>query len=238
MNPGMDDQRPSNISGLLHDNLSFLLPFAIVSSILIALLIFKGNNQLFMEVNQHNSGVADLFFVNLTNLGNGLVAFALAVILLWSSYRQALTLLLISLILAAIVSTLKYVIFQDLVRPFLHFGSSALHLIEGYDPPKRHTFPSGHTATAFSVCFYLAILSKRKLVKSLLFLIAFLVGYSRIYVSAHFPADVLGGALLAILVTSFVYSQMSRIKSSGIDRSIGLDAKIFRFKSVRPESKK
>lgn len=233
----MDDQRPSNIIRLLRDNSTFILPFATVSVILATLLVLIGNHGLFMWVNQNNSGFADFVFVNLTILGNALVAFVLAVILLWSSYRQALSLLLITLILAAVISTLKRLVFPELVRPVLVFGSSALHLIEGYDPPQWYTFPSGHTATAFSVCFYLSILNKRKLVKSILFLIAFLVGYSRIYVSAHFPADVLGGAMLAILVTSFVYIQTNRIKSSGIDHRIRLDAKIFRFKSVGPENK-
>ncbi len=70
-------------------------------------------------------------------------------------------------------------------------------------------FPSGHTFTIF--CFatflYYKITNFNKTSKFwltvLFFTVAFLVGISRIYVSAHFPSDVLGGIIVGVFYTYF-----------------------------------
>ena len=126
------------------------------------------------------------------------------------------------MVIAIIVNILKDHIFPELNRPVAYFGTSEiLHLIPGYDPPTLSTFPSGHTATAFSVGLYISILIKNRYLKLVLFLVAFLVGYSRMYISAHFPADVVTGALIGVLITLICYYLMGLIKSSWMDKKIG-----------------
>jgi membrane-associated phospholipid phosphatase len=101
---------------------------------------------------------------------------------------------------------LKDHVFPELNRPVAYFGTTQyLHLVAGYKPPILSTFPSGHTATAFSIGLYLSILSKQNLTKYILFIVAFFVGYSRMYLSAHFPADVVGGATLGVIITLLCY---------------------------------
>jgi len=63
-----------------------------------------------------------------------------------------------------------------------------------------YSFPSGHAARAFGAFLLLAFASKRRLVAVPLFLYALMIGLSRIYLGAHYPSDVLGGAFVGLLI--------------------------------------
>lgn len=64
---------------------------------------------------------------------------------------------------------------------------------------REYSFPSGHTLSVFSAATFLSFLFKRY--SPLFFSLALLTGISRVYVGAHFPLDVLGGAFIGISVT-------------------------------------
>jgi undecaprenyl-diphosphatase len=63
---------------------------------------------------------------------------------------------------------------------------------------RSFSFPSSHASNMFALAAFLSYNYLRLGV--LCFVAAFLVGYSRIYVGSHYPIDVLGGALLGVLV--------------------------------------
>ena len=212
---------PGNLMGLiLKNNKYFLFPLFVIlifSSICIAI---RGNSELYFFVNQNHSEFADFLFLSFTKLGNGTMAFLLVFILLWVSFREALSVLIITLLITILITLLKKYIFPDYHRPLYILGEQMVRLVPGYNPPKLHTFPSGHTATAFSVCLYLSFLARQNGIKFTLLLTAIMIGYSRIYLSAHFPADVIGGAVVAILITLPVYFYSRKIKKSWIDRKL------------------
>ena len=62
--------------------------------------------------------------------------------------------------------------------------------------PHGHSFPSGHTASAFAAAFALW-LQNRKLGVPALVLAAF-IAFTRLYLYVHFPTDVLGGLALGL----------------------------------------
>jgi membrane-associated phospholipid phosphatase len=66
-------------------------------------------------------------------------------------------------------------------------------------PLSSYSFPSGHTATAFCIYLILCLLMKKKWWVFIGFIIAALIGYSRIYLAQHFPVDVGGGIIIAII---------------------------------------
>ena len=60
------------------------------------------------------------------------------------------------------------------------------------------SFPAGHAATAFAGATVVAFMAPRA--APLLFLVAALIGYSRVYVGDHYPTDVLAGAAIGVVV--------------------------------------
>jgi undecaprenyl-diphosphatase len=66
--------------------------------------------------------------------------------------------------------------------------------------PNSGAFPSGHTSAAFACATVLAWASPRLRIP--LFVLAAAIGWSRIYVGVHWPLDVLGGAVLGVLVST------------------------------------
>src|SRR4029077_2609136 len=67
------------------------------------------------------------------------------------------------------------------------------------------SFPSGHTASAFALATIASILDPVKQRSIIYLFIACVIGYSRIYLGQHFPADVYGGAILGFLSAVLVY---------------------------------
>lgn len=70
------------------------------------------------------------------------------------------------------------------------------------------SFPSKHAAFAFTLAF-LSFPINRRLGRTMLTL-AVLVGISRIYVGVHYPADILGGAALALIFSLMLYCTRSK----------------------------
>jgi undecaprenyl-diphosphatase len=68
-----------------------------------------------------------------------------------------------------------------------------------------YSFPSGHSSNAVVVYGSLAAHEKkRKLLWVLAVALPLLVGFSRVYVGAHFPTDVLAGWVLGVLIVALI----------------------------------
>ena len=61
-----------------------------------------------------------------------------------------------------------------------------------------NSLPSGHAATSFAGFFLLALFAGRA--RPVLFALAVLISFSRVYVGVHYPLDVVAGAALGTAV--------------------------------------
>lgn len=146
----------------------------------------------------HRGEPFDSFFVALSRIGNwGLVWIVLAALAAWLWRKPVvLPLVLIADLLGQALSSLGKLV-TDRPRPPLRYPDPAPLV------PNPHTpsFPSGHATTSFACAATLARFAPRR-VAIVLYLLAALIAYSRVYVGVHYPLDVIAGAVLGLLIAT------------------------------------
>lgn len=139
----------------------------------------------------------------LTIVGGGWAALLLVPLLLHARTRAfAVALTLAVVTQALLVSAIKAVVGR--ARPWIALGLPA-----PFGAPHDGSFPSGHAAGNFCVAAFLAVAlpavwprapARVRLLTAVAVVFASLVAASRVYLGAHFPSDVLAGAVLGALV--------------------------------------
>jgi membrane-associated phospholipid phosphatase len=198
-----------------------MYPFIAFTAITGLILVFFSKTRIHIFINEHNNLFADWFFRYYTNLGDGMVPLLVSIFLLFFSVRKAFLVGLSTAFAGLLSQFFKQVIFPAMDRPKLFFQNFyELHLVRGVEIHSSHSFPSGHTTTAFCLFLVLAYFTDRKWLQLVYFLLACLVGYSRIYLSQHFLIDVFFGALFGtISALIFIYFFESK-KQKWPDKSI------------------
>jgi membrane-associated phospholipid phosphatase len=203
-----------NISSIVARNKWFFILYALIFAAGSYYLVHYSKADGFLLINQRHSVAADNFFKYFTNLGDGLVYVGLIVVVFFINRWSALLGLWCFAASSLGAQLVKQVIIRDTPRPRKFFDHpDLLHFVDGVTVHSLGSFPSGHTATAFSIALWLAYLSPNKFISALYLIPAFLVGYSRIYLSQHFPEDVVAGSLIGIVTTLIVIVWMERRKN-------------------------
>ena len=163
------------------------------------------NKELFLAINALWANVPSLAH-NLTQLGDASVVLSLLLCLVLIAPKLWEALLAGSLL--ATVLGYFFKTFYAMPRPARVFGEDAFNII-GETLKGSNSLPSGHTITIFTtlcVVFFAFVPSLKKWRLPLaigLILLATLVGLSRVGVGAHYPLDVLAGALLGCVCGLF-----------------------------------
>lgn len=134
----------------------------------------------------------DRFMWGFTQIGNGAVGILLAGFLYFSGLRALGVQLLAGILtLWLVVEVVKALVERR--RPFIVLEGTR---IIGWRE-RGLSFPSGHTAqTFFMTTLLVQYLHLNALLIGMVYLAAVLVGFTRVYVGAHYPRDVLAGAIL------------------------------------------
>ena len=146
--------------------------------------------------------VLDAIMIFITHLGDdGIFWIFLALILLvFKKTRKLGVLLILGLGFASLINNVVLKNIFERPRPFNFEGWPA-----GFDFPnplieKPHSFsfPSGHTSSSVGAATPLLIKAKKKFGIPI-FVLALLVGFSRVYVHVHYPTDVIVGTIVGIV---------------------------------------
>jgi membrane-associated phospholipid phosphatase len=176
---------------------------AVVFSLALCMLIgffvaLNGKEGSFLIINQSGSPAFDYLFRYLTYLGDGIIWVPLFVYTLVYKRKFLVAIIAALIICTVLTHFLKRVVFPDELRP-IGVLTTRVRIIEGLYVNRVHSFPSGHTSTAFTLALLMAFRLAKTFGTFFFPLIAFFVGYSRVYLAQHFVTDVFAGALIGIV---------------------------------------
>ena len=181
---------------------AFYVPYILFTITLIVLILNNEKADLHLWLTSFNTQNADVFFRLFTEVG-GSFPYYIVGILLFYRYRLA-AFVLITQIASGLFSVFVKQTWNE-PRPIKYFADNyptiELHQVNGVHLHSFHSFPSGHTITAFTFFMALSFFTKRPYLHFLYFTLAVLVGFSRIYLSQHFVLDVLVGSIIGVAVT-------------------------------------
>ena len=188
-----------------NENRALIISFVSVWICLFAFDCIYPKIQTHLMLNGYHSLALDTFFKYATRLGEGFPVY-LGIALLIFNRRNGLLMLLGQGLTCIVTQGLKYVFAHP--RPARYFKEMGVDLPETVSGVKLHTafnsFPSGHTSAAFALFTCLALMTPRKWAPVWM-TAAWLVAYSRIYLSQHFLEDTLLGSLIGMVCSCTVY---------------------------------
>jgi len=108
------------------------------------------------------------------------------------------------------------------LRPCYEPGIAELvHLID--DCGYSYGFASGHSSNSFGIATFIWLIMKEHKIKmGCLFGWALVVAYSRIYVGVHYPADIIVGMAIGIVVAILIFSIYRKYLERKIIKDIDL----------------
>jgi membrane-associated phospholipid phosphatase len=179
------------------------IPYLIVLAACLIIAAVFSKEQIYFTFNSWHFAYGDVFFALWTNMGDGGVCIAITIGLLFFSYRKGFLMGTSFILTSVVAQVLKRIVASD--RPVLFYKAqfNKIYLIKGVDMLETLSFPSGHTTSAFTAAVVLTYITPRKAWGLVFFILAVLVGYSRMYLSEHFFEDVVGGSAIGVLVTVF-----------------------------------
>jgi membrane-associated phospholipid phosphatase len=206
---------------IIRDNRIFIITYLVIWVGAVAVCIIYPKADIHLFLNQFHSNAGDFLFRYLTFAGDGLFVAGVVILLLFIRFRYALMVLAAYLSSGLLVQVMKRFIFPDSPRPVLYFKDIAeLYLVPGIDLHSRHSFPSGHAATAFALIITFALIFRKKWAGLLMLVLACLVACSRVYISQHFLVDITVGSMLGFLAALIFYWYFHGLKKKWPDQSI------------------
>lgn len=137
--------------------------------------------------------------------GIGVGLFVVFMVIAWwlarrrdaSTMAAALAVPLAALIAYVVNDALKLIVSER--RPCYRFPTA--FLLEKCPAPEDYSFPSNHTVVVFAMAVALLAVNRRLGIWG--FVAATVMGVSRVYVGAHYPHDVLAGAVVGVVIGYF-----------------------------------
>ncbi len=142
----------------------------------------------------------------ITTLGAETAFLVIAMILFWCIDKQRGYYTLSVGLFGTLISQFMKIVCR-IPRPWV-LDENFTILEQAREAASGYSFPSGHTQSAVGTFGAIAATEKKKWLRWTCVVIAVLVGFSRMYVGVHTPADVSVGALISIVLIIALYPLM------------------------------
>ena len=199
------------------------IAYLILLTIVLILIFSYPKKELHLLVNSCHTYVQDTFFKHYTLLAEWPLYILALIPLFWKKYRIIIFYAVSEILSGTIALILKSNIsIERPIRMFEHDTDVVLPLVEGVNMHHSNSFPSGHSATffVFFTCFALLLAYyyqqrtsqydlRKKIIMYLsmfmLFVLASLGAYSRVYLSQHFLSDVCVGSIIGFVTPCLIF---------------------------------
>lgn len=133
------------------------------------------------------------------------------VTLIYFVYKQKIKAILTIVMAVAVIAFADQISVNLFKNIFLRFRpchnldiQNMIHLVNNHCGG-QYGFVSSHAANAFGFAIFSALVIQKRNISLALIFWAILVSYSRIYLGVHYPADIIGGAVLGIISAYLVF---------------------------------
>jgi membrane-associated phospholipid phosphatase len=211
----------------IRTNSAFFIPYIIFLLAGGFILSLWNKPDIHLFINKYHSPAFDYFFKYWTLIGLGWLIIPVVLLLSFLRFRYVIISIAAFILTFIINDTIKQILGAP--RPAELFSQLhlPLYLVPGVIAYHWNSFPSGHSAVAFCLFCILALSTKYNLIKFICFIIAFLVAYSRMYLSEHFLIDVYIASIIG--VTSALVTFSIAMKLEWLNKFSGIDKPLLRF---------
>ncbi|MEM3606047.1 MAG: phosphatase PAP2 family protein [Candidatus Bathyarchaeia archaeon] len=189
------------VSFLATSALIFLFSMDILEKLLLKIFNIKGSvwvnlfdEKIFFWVINNNSRLLNVLMLTVTYVGSTISWFIAGILLWFLRKRKEAFLLVFALLIGGVLTFFMKIAFHR-IRPFqIIIETKVLEREEGF------SFPSGHSVSSFSSAIILERKIKKIYLSFFIYALAFLIGYSRVYIGEHWPLDVDFGGIIGLTI--------------------------------------
>ncbi len=189
----------------MYSKMSHQFKLALGLSLSLAILLFTASYLLsreavFLWLNRDLGILGDYGFNFMSYLAEGWIWIPYF-ILLFGWYKKDAVFILLNFLISTLLTQIpKNFIWAKVSRPMASgIPHEQIHTVKGVEIHLWNSFPSGHTATAFTIFLVTVYFFPKKSVLFFGGIYAIACGYSRVYLGQHFPLDVAGGIIVAVI---------------------------------------
>ena len=156
--------------------------------------------------------VCDFLFSLITHIGEETVFLAVAILFFWCINKREGYYILITGLIGTLVNQFLKMLCR-IPRPWER-GTGLTYVESAFEEAKGYSFPSGHTQNTAGTFGVIGAYSKKKWLRITTIVIIVLVGFSRMYLGVHTPADVLVSVVIACLLVFVAYPLFIKAEKS------------------------